>query len=60
VKGEGVKTSSDPSYIFSGVKTPKLPGSTPLFTDTRLNRSFNGANGMEKNAQRDANTARWL
>jgi len=26
----GVKTYSDPSYIFSGGQQPQLPGSTPL------------------------------
>jgi len=26
----GVKTYSDPSYIFQGVKTPQPPGSTPI------------------------------
>ena len=31
ILGEGVKTYSDPSYIFSGgQEPPNLPGSTPL------------------------------
>ena len=33
----GIKTYSDPSYIFSGVRSPQLPWSMPLFVCTSFN-----------------------
>ena len=39
ILGGGVKTYSDPSYIFSGVQDPSTPGSTLLICGTLSNAS---------------------